>query len=161
MVSGLSRLASTMRSRSCPSDQRRRRPSRSGASVPCNRSSGNGPEWQSRHRPTCRLATMARPRAASPLAPVSEAGIASPTMVKRSSASCADSRQPHRRRRRRADSAVRDGDLRTAAQPNTSLVMVLNQPSANSASCARTERGASTGLTPPAPGTSVSTPLTG
>src|SRR5215510_13071379 len=53
------------------------------------------------------------------------------------------------------------GYLRSAAQPKTSPVMVLNHPSANNASCARTERGASVGLTPPAPCTSVSTPLLG
>src|SRR5262245_20194448 len=53
------------------------------------------------------------------------------------------------------------GHVRSAAQPKTSPVMVLNHPSANNASWARTERGASVGLTPPAPCTSVSTPLLG
>jgi len=37
--------------RSCPSDQLLPAPFRSGASVPCMRSSGNGPLWQSRHKP--------------------------------------------------------------------------------------------------------------
>src|SRR5437016_6127779 len=46
-------------------------------------------------------------------------------------------------------------------QPKTSLVMVLNQPLANTASCARAAAGALAGLTPPAPGTSMSCPLVG
>ena len=38
--------------------------------MPWNFSSGNGPEWQSRQSPTCRLPTMLRPRVASPRAAV-------------------------------------------------------------------------------------------
>ena len=48
IVSGLRRVASTSRSRSWPADQREPAPDRSGASVPWNFSSGNGPEWHSR-----------------------------------------------------------------------------------------------------------------
>src|SRR6266481_4209033 len=77
IVAGLIRLESTIRRRSCPSDQRLPVPARSGARLPWKRSSGNGPLWQSRHRPSWRLVTMARPRGGSPLAPVSEAGIES------------------------------------------------------------------------------------
>ena len=47
------------------------------------------------------------------------------------------------------------------SHPNTSLVMVRNQPSAIAASSARVARGASAGLTPPAPGTSASWPFVG
>src|SRR5260221_14110436 len=76
MVCGLTRAESTSRRRISASD-RRAAERRSGARLPWKRSSGNGPLWHSRQRPTCRLATIARPRAASPLAPVSEAGIES------------------------------------------------------------------------------------
>jgi len=49
--------------------------------VPWNFSSGNGAEWHSRHNPVCRLATMFF-RAPDRLeAPVSEAGMASPTIT--------------------------------------------------------------------------------
>src|SRR5258705_13461623 len=75
IVAGLIRLESTIRRRSCPSDQRLPVPARSGARLPWKRSSGNGPLWQSRHRPSWRLVTIARPRAESPLAPVSDVGI--------------------------------------------------------------------------------------
>src|SRR5216683_2656285 len=77
MVSGLTRPGSTILSRIWPSESLAVL-RRSGASLPWKRSSGNGPLWHSRHRPSCRLATIARPRAGSPLAPVSEAGIESP-----------------------------------------------------------------------------------
>src|SRR5262245_21635142 len=53
------------------------------------------------------------------------------------------------------------GEHACARQPNTSVVIVLNQPLANVASSARTSRGASALLTPPEPSISVSTPLTG
>src|SRR5262249_9737537 len=46
-----------------------------------NVSAGKGPVWQRRQSPTWRLTTMLRPRSTSPLAPVSERGIASPTTV--------------------------------------------------------------------------------
>src|SRR5215211_2407128 len=90
MVSGFTWAASTIRNRNCPSDQRAPAPFRSGARLPWNRSSGNGPLWHSRQSPTWRLTTMARPRAGSPPAPVSEAGMASPTTVYGRSASCAE-----------------------------------------------------------------------
>src|SRR5689334_21212531 len=48
-----------------------------------------------------------------------------------------------------------------AAQAKISAVMVLNQPSAKTASCARCAAGASLGLTPPAPCTSARPPLLG
>src|SRR5579863_2781410 len=81
MVSGLIREASTIRNRNCPSVERAPAPVRSGASVPWNFCSGNGPLWQRRQSPTCRLVTILRPSTGSPLAPVSEAGMASPTTV--------------------------------------------------------------------------------
>ncbi len=68
-----------MRRRSCPSLQRVPAPARFVPIVPWRCSSGNGPTWHSRHRPTCRLVTIARPRTASPGVAVSGAGIASPT----------------------------------------------------------------------------------
>src|SRR5438876_9691168 len=78
MLCGLPFVGSTIRCRISPSENRAPTEVRSGARLPWNRSSGNGPLWHSRHRPTCRLATIARPRAGSPLAPVSETGIESP-----------------------------------------------------------------------------------
>src|SRR5947207_9843393 len=78
IVLGLTRLASTTRSRSCPTDRRDPTPARSGASVPGNRSSGDGPEWHKRQSPTWRLPTIVRPRAGSPMEPVSGSGMASP-----------------------------------------------------------------------------------
>src|SRR2546428_10966033 len=78
MLCGLTFRESTIRCRIWPSENRAPTAVRSGARLPWNRSSGNGPLWHSRHRPTCRLATIARPRAGSPFAPVSEAGIESP-----------------------------------------------------------------------------------
>src|SRR5437660_9774504 len=77
MVCGFTFRESTIRWRSWPSEYRAPTEVRSGARSPWNRSSGNGPRWHKRHRPTCRLATIARPRAGSPFAPVSEAGIES------------------------------------------------------------------------------------
>src|ERR671913_159944 len=81
IVSGLRRAPSTMRSRSCATDQRPPAPARLGASVPWKRSSAIGPLWQSRQSPTLRLATIARPRAASPGLSASGLGMASPTTV--------------------------------------------------------------------------------
>src|SRR6266571_7932798 len=78
MLCGLSFVESTIRNRISPSESRAPTPERSGARLPWKRSSGNCPLWHSRHSPTCRLATIARPRAGSPFAPVSEAGIESP-----------------------------------------------------------------------------------
>src|SRR6266571_8281661 len=78
MLCGLTFVGSTIRRRISPSENRAPTAVRSGARLPWNRSSGNGPLWHSRHKPTCRLATIARPRAGSPLAPVSETGIESP-----------------------------------------------------------------------------------
>src|SRR5712691_3234787 len=78
MLCGLTFVGSTIRCRISPSENRAPTEVRSGARLPWNRSSGNGPLWHSRHKPTCRLATIARPRAGSPLAPVSETGIESP-----------------------------------------------------------------------------------
>ena len=75
---GFRRRASTMRSRSCASRQRAPAPARSAARLPWKRSSAIGALWHSRHRPVCRLATMARPRAASPGAAVSGCGMPSP-----------------------------------------------------------------------------------
>ena len=93
MVSGLRRDASTMRNLSCPSDQREPVPVRSGDRSPWNRSSGKGPEWQSRHV-FCRLITIARPRAESPRSPVSECGMESPATVNGRSGSCALAKAP-------------------------------------------------------------------
>src|SRR5438132_13493738 len=78
LVCGFTFRESTIRCRSWPSEYRAPTEVRSGARWPWNRSSGNGPLWHNRHSPTCRLATIARPRAGSPFAPVSEAGIESP-----------------------------------------------------------------------------------
>src|SRR5437762_9346407 len=77
MVCGFTFRESTIRCRIWPSEYRAPTEVRSGARLPWNRSSGNGPLWHKRHSPTCRLATIARPRAGSPFAPVSEAGIES------------------------------------------------------------------------------------
>src|SRR5688572_28966463 len=76
MVSGLARRGSTMRWRIWPSVSRAAL-RRSGARLPWKRSSGNGPLWHSRQRPSWRLATSARPLAGSPLAPDRGFGIAS------------------------------------------------------------------------------------
>src|SRR5258705_12491771 len=78
IVCGFTFRESTIRCRIWLSEIRAPTEVRSGARLPWNRSSGNGPLWHSRHRPTCRLPTIARPRAGSPFAPVSEAGIESP-----------------------------------------------------------------------------------
>lgn len=77
MVEGFNLRESTMRWRSCASVHRLPAPLRLGARSPWKRSSGKGPLWQSRHRPTWRFATIARPRTGSPFAPVSESGIES------------------------------------------------------------------------------------
>src|SRR5438552_2277473 len=76
MLCGLAFVGSTIRCRISPSVSRAAF-LRSGARLPWNRSSGNGPLWHKRHRPTWRFATIARPRDGSPLTPVSEAGIES------------------------------------------------------------------------------------
>src|SRR5580700_3967555 len=81
MVAALNLLASTMRNRNCPSLHRAPAPARSGAMVPWNLSSGNGPEWHNRQSPRLWLATIARPRTASPWLPVSDAGMASPAIL--------------------------------------------------------------------------------
>src|SRR5689334_9156527 len=78
MVAAFRRDASTKRSRISPSDQRLPVPARLGATSPWNLCSGNGPLWQ-RMQVLVRSTTSARPRAASPGVPVSEAGIAPPT----------------------------------------------------------------------------------
>src|SRR3977135_3316850 len=78
IVAGLRRDPSTIRSRSWPADQRVPAPARLGARSPWNFSSGNGPLWQ-RMQVLKRLSTRARPRVASPGAPVSELAMASPT----------------------------------------------------------------------------------
>src|SRR5215475_1210384 len=77
IVEGLRRPGSTILSRSWPSVHRDPAPARGGARLPWKRSSGNGPLWHSRHRPTWRLATIARPLAGSPLLPVREPGVES------------------------------------------------------------------------------------
>src|SRR6185436_8208315 len=77
IVEGFSLRESTILWRSWASLQRLPAPFKSGARSPWKRSSGIGPLWQSRHKPTCRLATIARPRTGSPFTPVSEWGIAS------------------------------------------------------------------------------------
>src|SRR5258708_22540845 len=77
IVSGFVREGSTILARIWPSESRAPTPFRSGARSPWNRSSGNGPLWHKRHRPTWRFATIARPRDGSPLAPVSEVVIES------------------------------------------------------------------------------------
>src|SRR5262249_53876756 len=55
----------------------------------------------------------------------------------------------------------RDDRGQRRSHPNTSPVIVRNQASASTASAARIARGASWGLTPPAPGTSASGPPDG
>src|SRR5437899_11172147 len=89
IVSGLRRAASAMRRRSWPADQRAPAPARLGAKVPWKRSSGIGPLWHNRQRPTLRLATIARPRAASPGRAASGSGMASPTTTTSRGPSCA------------------------------------------------------------------------
>src|SRR5580704_13258814 len=88
IVSGLRRAPSTMRRRNWPTDQRAPAPARLGARVPCKRSSGIGPLWHRRQRPTLRLATMARPRAASPGRAASGSGMASPSTTTTSPGPC-------------------------------------------------------------------------
>src|SRR3981189_459166 len=88
IVSGLRRAPSAMRRRSWPADQRAPAPARLGASVPWKRSSGIGPLWHNRQRPTLRLATIARPRAASPGRTASGSGRASPSTTTTSPGLC-------------------------------------------------------------------------
>src|SRR6185436_2198742 len=66
IVFGLKRAGSRSRWRSWSSFNRAPTPRRSGARLPWNRSSGKGPLWQRRQRPSCRLATMALPFSGSP-----------------------------------------------------------------------------------------------
>src|ERR1044071_9438344 len=66
IVFGLKRAGSRSRWRSWSSFSRAPTPRRSGARFPWNRSSGKGPLWQRRQRPSCRLATMALPFSGSP-----------------------------------------------------------------------------------------------
>src|SRR6185369_7915013 len=61
----------------------------------------------------------------------------------------------------RGRAGEQSGRYHPPLQPNTSPVIVLNQPSANWASSVRFSRGASSGLTPPEPSTSASTPSFG
>src|SRR5262245_19545004 len=96
MVAALRREAATRRSRISPSDQRRPVPARLGATSPWKRCSGNGPEWQ-RMQVLVRSTTSARPRVASPGAPVSDAGMASPATAYGRSA-CAPAVLPSARR---------------------------------------------------------------
>ena len=72
IVSALKREASTSRSRNWLADHRVPLPVRSGARSPWNLVSGNGPEWQRMQVVARDPRTSARPRAASPGAPVSE-----------------------------------------------------------------------------------------
>src|SRR5450830_325369 len=103
-----------MRRRSCAALQRWPAPCRSGARLPWKRSSGMGPVWHSRHRPTWRLATMARPRAASPAAaPGSGAGIPSPATATGGEAG-------------RADAAVA-GPASSAARTSAFMLGLLHQ----------------------------------
>src|SRR5262249_22321211 len=66
MVSGLDFAGSIRRWRICSALSREPTPRRSGARFPWKRSSGKGPLWQRRQRPSCRLATMALPFSGSP-----------------------------------------------------------------------------------------------
>src|SRR5882724_11875525 len=80
MVVGLRREASTSRSRSWLIVERLPAPARLGARSPWNLVSGNGPLWQ-RMQVLVRSSTSARPRAASPGAPVSDSAMESPVMI--------------------------------------------------------------------------------
>src|SRR5262249_7933719 len=62
---------------------------------------------------------------------------------------------------RRAHRAAGGHERRGESHPKASPVIVRNQASASTASALRASRGASDGLTPPAPGTSASCPLVG
>src|SRR5262249_62148123 len=68
---------------------------------------------------------------------------------------------PARHADRRAHRAAGGDERRRESHPKTSPVIVRNQASASTASALRASRGASDGLTPPAPGTSASCPLVG
>ena len=155
MVAGLMRVESTIRNLNCPADQRVPAPLRSGARVPWNRSSGNGPVWQSRQSPTCRLATIARPlrRIALRAGQRCRNGVAD-DRIGFAARRARRPVEPHATRRRQH---ARQRDRRSPdAQPKTSSVIVLNQPLAKFASSSRALRGAFAGLTPPAPFTSAS-----
>src|SRR5439155_26979655 len=69
--------------------------------------------------------------------------------------------RPHRTAARRAHHAAGGDETRGESHPNASVVIVRNQASASTASALRVSRGASDGLTPPAPGTSASCPPVG
>src|SRR5882757_556544 len=118
IVSGLTRVGSTRRSLSWPADQREPAPEKSGASVPWNFSSGNGPVWHRRQAPSRRSATIARPRAGSPPVPVSDAGIASPRTAKgRNGPSSAIAATPAPARSAAASTASGEGLGRDRAEP--------------------------------------------
>src|SRR6266851_5289387 len=99
IVSGLRRAPSAMRRRSWPTDQRAPAPARLGASVPWKRSSGIGPLWHKRQRPTLRLATIARPRVASPGRTASGSGMASPSTTTSPGPCCAHAEEMGKARR--------------------------------------------------------------
>src|SRR5260370_304076 len=118
IVSGLRRVGSTRRSLSWPADQREPAPDKSGASVPWNLSSGNGPVWHRRQAPRRRSNTIARPRAGSPPVPVSDAGIASPATAKgRNGRSSAIAATPAPARNTAASAASGEGFGRDRAEP--------------------------------------------
>jgi len=76
IVSGLRRAPSAIAAGAGPPTSACRRRRGSATACPGNAPSGIGPLWQSRQRPTLRLATIARPRAASPGRDVIGAGMA-------------------------------------------------------------------------------------
>src|SRR6266404_3035295 len=118
IVSELRRVGSTRRSLSWPGDQREPAPDNSGASVPWNFSSGNGPVWHRRQAPSRRSNTISRPRAGSPPVPVSDAGIASPTTAKgRNGRSSAIAATPAPARNTAASAASGEGFRRDRAEP--------------------------------------------
>ena len=82
--------AAAPRSRASP---RRRGPARG---CPGSAPRGTGPAWQRRQSPRVRSATMPAPRAGSPGRPVSESGIASPTIVGPQGGATASARPPDR-----------------------------------------------------------------
>ena len=135
MVAGLRRAASTIRSRSSPSDQRAPVPFRLGARLPWKRCSGNGPEWHSRQA-ICALDHDGP----APLGVARRAG-------QRLRNGVADNLVGTQRFLRLRRAAERNGEdeEREALHPNTSPVMARYQASASSASALRVARGASAG----------------
>ena len=159
MVAGLSRAASTIRSRNWPSDQRAPAPLRSGASVPWKLLLREGPGMAQQAKPDLpighdraaarRIALRAGQRGRDRVA---DDRIGAQALL------------GERARRStpawpRAPSHVQ-ADVTLLSQ-KLPPVIVLNQPFAKFASSSRVARGASAGLTPPAPGMSVSCPLVG